>query len=294
MNNNDRLIRKCFVKQFWTVFLCLLLVVATIGCAMAGKQSDAVKIPQAYMDGFAKFYEIGNEYTDQGLQIQAQYAYGWAAASISAMRYCVDCLLYLKGEGNTLEDVVDGRLSNWDEIGAMNYASPYPYYFEGLVYNFQDKNEDAQRCYEKALVNPAFSPENDEALMILITMSTNELKSVKKKLIELEEKIYAVYKPKKTHYPRRELNFSDKYLRTLARESLVADESNYPGALRHYEMALAVNPFEGDNFVGCALMHLYMDQIDKAFFYVNEGLYADPDHEGLNRMADILNGEVSK
>ncbi len=46
------------MKQFWTVFLCLLLVVATSGCAMAGKQSDAVKIPQAYMDGFAKFYEV--------------------------------------------------------------------------------------------------------------------------------------------------------------------------------------------------------------------------------------------
>ncbi len=292
MNNNEKLAYKRLRRILGVIVLWVILVITSCGCT--GGQTGAIKITEAYIDGFTKFYELGNEYTDQGLQIQAQYAYGWSAASISAMRYCVDCLLYLGGEGDTLEDVVDGRLGNWDEIAAMNYASPYPYYFEGLICSYQAKDEDARRYYEKALINPAFSPENDEALMVLITMPTNELKSVKKKLTELEDKIYEVYKPERTNYPRHELNYSDKYLRTLARESLVADESNYRTALWHYEAALAVNPFEGDNFVGCALMHLYMDEIDKALFYVNEGLFVDPDHEGLNRIATILNGEESK
>jgi tetratricopeptide (TPR) repeat protein len=290
MDNNQLFLCKHFVKRIASVFLCILLIIAFSGCT--GGQTDAIKIAEAYIHGFAKFYEQGNEYTDQGLQIQAQYAYGWAAASVSAMRYCVDCLLYLEGEGNTLEDVVDGRLDNWDEIAAMNYASPYPYYFEGLVYDSQGKNEDARLCYEKALINPDFSSENNEPLMILITMSANELKSVKKKLTELEDKIFSTYEPEEVSYPRRELNFSDKYLRTLARECLAADETDYRGALWHYEVALSVNPFEGDNFVGCALMHLYMGETDKAFFYINEGLFVDPEHDGLNRIADILNEEV--
>ncbi len=292
MISDNKLVYKQFLKRFGTVIICLFLVIASGGCDR--KKSDANKISEAYINGFAKLYEQGNEYTDQGLQIQAQYAYGWSAASVSAMRYCVDCLIYLRGEGNTLEEVVDGRLDNWDKIAAMNYASPYPYYFEGLVYNSQAKDEDACKCYEKALVNPAFSPKNDEALMVLITMNVVELKSLKKKLVALEEKIFSVYKPEISNYLRSELNYSDKYLRTLARETLAADKSNYRGALRHYEMALSVNPFEGDNFVGCALMHLYMDEIDKTYFYVNEGLYVDPDHEGLKRIAGILNEEASK
>lgn len=218
--------------------------------------------------------------------------YGWAAASVSSMRYCVDCLLYLKGEGSSLEDVTDGRISDWDDIAEFNYASPYPWYFEGLVYNTQDKNDAAQACYEKALLNPAFSAENDEALSVLHVMSVKELKSVKERLTQLEDKIFASWEPKTTNYPRQALAFSDLYLRTLARECLSSEPADYKGALRHYEAALRVNPFDGDNFVGCALTQLYLGNTEKTFYYVNEGLFVDPEHEGLNNIAAILNGEA--
>jgi tetratricopeptide (TPR) repeat protein len=286
LGKSGRRIGLCFIL----VLISILPMMVTTACS--SKQSELEKIPEAYIDGFAKFYEQGNEYTELGLQIQADYAYGWAAASISSMRYCIDCLLYLNGEGETLEQVTGQRMDNWDEIAAMNYASPYPYYFEGLVYNVQDKNEDARKCYEKALVNPAFSSQTDESLSVLLTLSVKQLKSLKKKLIEWEDKIFAVYQAERNPYPRSEFNYSDKYLRTLAREVLEEDQTNYRSALRHYKAALAVNPFDGDNFVGCALMSLYMDDMDRTFFYVNEGLYVDPEHEGLARIADILNGGV--
>jgi tetratricopeptide (TPR) repeat protein len=274
------------------VLICLIIVTVFSGCG--AKENDYIKIIDAYIDGFSSMYEQGNEYTDLGLQLQADYAYGWAAASVSSMRYCVDCLLYLEGEGDSLEDLVGERLGNWDEIAAQNYASPYPYFFEGLVYNSQGKNEDAKICYEKALVNPKFSAENDESLLILDILTVRELKSVKKKLTGLEDRIYEVYSPVRPTYPPSHLNYSDKYHRTLAKERLTAFEDDYRGALRHYEVALSVNPFEGDNFVGCALMHMYLGDIDETFFYVNEGLYVDPDHEGLNRIAELLNEEVGE
>jgi tetratricopeptide (TPR) repeat protein len=277
-------------KRCGAALLCLALAVFLGGCD--GRTADTVKIADAYIDGYVKLYEQGNDYTKQGLQIQADYAYGWTAASVSAMRYCVDCLLYLKGEGQSLEDVVDGRMGNWDEIAALNYASPYPWYFEGLVCNTQGKNDAARSCYEKALLNPAFSAEHDEALSVLHVMPVGKLKSVKSRLTELEDKIFAVYEPEHTAYPRGEFGFSDSYLRTLARESLAANPSDYRGALQHYEAALKVNPFEGDNFAGCALMHLYLGESDEAFFYVNEGLFVDPEHEGLNKIAATLNGEA--
>lgn len=278
------------LKRFAAAVLCLALAVSLCGCG--GKTSDTVKIAEAYIDGFSKLYEKGDEYTDSGLQLQADYSYGWAAASVSSMRYCVDCLLYLKGEGKSLEEVVGGRMGDWDEIASLNYASPYPWYFEGLVYNTQGKSDAAQSCYEKALLNTAFSPEHDEALSVLHVMSVKELKSVKDKLTELEDKIFAAYEPEHTAYPREELGFSDSYLRTLARECLLREPTDYRGALRHYEAALRVNPFEGDNFVGCALMHLYLGEMDETYFYVNEGLFVDPEHEGLNTIVAILNGEA--
>jgi tetratricopeptide (TPR) repeat protein len=285
------LLSGCRLKRIGAAALGLALAFSLAGCGNGA--SDITKIPNAYIDGFSTLYERGDEYNEQGLSLQADYAYGWAAASVSSMRYCVDCLLYLKGEGSSLEDVTGGRISDWDDIAEFNYASPYPWYFEGLVYNTQDKNEAAQVCYEKALLNPAFSAENDEALSVLHVMSVEELKSVKERLTELEDKIFACWEPKTVNYPRQALAFSDPYLRTLARECLSSKPADYKGALRHYEAALRVNPFEGDNFVGCALTQLYLGNMEKTFYYVNEGLFVDPEHEGLLKLADILNGGAS-
>lgn len=283
-------IEKCMMGRLLSVVLSLVLAASLTGCAL--RPSGATKIATTFIDGFEDFYELGKEYEGLGLTLQADYAYGWAGASVSAMRYCVDSLLYMKGEGKTLEDIVNGRLGNWDEIAALNFASPYPYYFEGLVYNAEEENDYAQTCYEKALMNPAFSAENCEALAVLEIMPIPELKELKKNLTELEDRILAGYEPENTAIPRYELNYSDAYLRTAAKEQLAAKETDYRGALRYYKAALAVNPFEGDNFVGCALMCLFMDDIEGSVYYVNEGLFVDPEHAGLLELADQLNGEA--
>ncbi|HBR03135.1 MAG TPA: hypothetical protein DD738_11020 [Ruminiclostridium sp.] len=280
-------------RRFHTGLIVLTLCITAILTGCGGGTSDTAKITDAYIDGFSKFYEQGNEYTDLGLQLQADYAYGWAAASVSAMRCCADNLISQKSEGRSLEEISDGRMTDWNEIASMSYASPYPWYFEGLIFNAQGKNDEAQACYEKALLNPAFSAEHDETLSVMLMMSVEELEATREKLAALEDKIFAVYKPEQTVYPREALGFDDVYLCTLAKECLASDTTDYRGALRHYKAALKVNPYEGDNFVGCALMHLYLEEMDEVFFYVNEGLFVDPEHEGLNKMADILNGGVS-
>jgi tetratricopeptide (TPR) repeat protein len=276
-----------------TIVLLMLLPLCLGALAGCGNRAhtDEMKIADAFISGFSGLYELGGEYTQQGLQLQAAYAYGWAAASVSSMRYCTDCLLYLKGEGKTLEEVAGGRMSDWDEIAAMNYASPYPWFFEGLVYHAENKRDAAEACYEKALVNPAFNSEYSQSLMVLAALNVRELKTVKNKLTRLEDQIYAVFTPESGDAARELLCFDDEYLRARARETLETDK-NYNEALRFYQAALAVNPYEGDNFAGCALMCLYLDDADRLFFYVNEGLYVDPGHEGLNQLAGLLNGEA--
>lgn len=271
----------------------LTLCAAAILTACGGRTPDLTEITDAYLGGFTRFYEQGNEYAEQGLQIQADYAYGWAAASVSAMRCCADRLISLKCEDRPAEDASGEQTEEWNEIAAMSYASPYPWYFEGLVFSAQGQNDEARACYENALLNSAFSPEHDEALSVMLAMTETELQTVREKAVALEEQIFAVWKPEKTSYPRLELGFDDAYLRALARECLASEPADYQGALRHYEAALKVDPFEGDNFVGCALAHLYLGETGRTFFYINEGLFVDPEHEGLKKIADALNGEGS-
>lgn len=281
------MVKKCWIVRLVGLILCVLLTLPLTGCA--SESAGAEKIAEAYIAGFEKFADQGDEYAGLGLDLQAAYAFSWGGASVSAMRYGIDCLLYMKGEGKTLEALTGGRPSDWDAIAEMNYASPYPYYFEGLVYNAEGENDYARLCYERALTNPAFSAENGEALMVLEVLPVGSLKELRKKLTALEDRIYAAYAPKRLTVPRVEFNYSDEYLRTAAKEQLARDGGGYHGALGYYEAALTVNPFEGDNFLGCALMSLYLDDISQAVYYVNEGLLVDPEHGGLAALAEKLN-----
>jgi len=279
------------MKKAIAFLMVLVFIVSLTACQ--GNGSDAMKVADAYIDGFMAFHKTGKEYTEMGMQLQADYAYGYAAASISAMRYCVDNLLAIQQGGN-LEQIVDDRISDWDAIAAMNYSSFYPWVFEGIVYHAKGETDKAQVCYENAAMNPSFNPDIDTALLLLGAMTENELKTLREKLIKHEEEIYADYTPKGTNYPRDPMGYDDSYLRYLAKEALKANENDYAGALRHFEAALAVNPFEGDNYTGCALMCLYLDDTDCMYDYINEGLYADPDHKELNALAEMLNKGVAK
>jgi hypothetical protein len=131
-------------------------------------------------------------------------------------------------------------------------------------------------------------------LKYLAVLDVTELKTLKTKLITLEDKIFEAYEPEKLYCPRTRLNFDDAYLRLCAKEALEAMPENYRWALRYYEAALSVNPYEGDNFAGCALMWLYIGDLDKVFYYVNEGLYVDPEHKGLDELAAILNEQAGE
>jgi tetratricopeptide (TPR) repeat protein len=279
------------IQRLFGLTMCTLLIFALTGCG--SKTAEAEKIVSAHLDGFENFVDQGDKFAERSLDIQADYTYGWAAASVSGMRYCIDCLLYMKGEGASLEEVAAGRPDDWDEIAAMNYASPYPYYYEGLVYNAEAQNAYAQHCYERALINPAFSAEYAESLVVLEVLPVESLKRIKARLTALEDRFYAEYEPQSLSVPRSEFNFSDAYLRTAAKEILNQNAEDYQLALNFYQAAITVNPFEGDNFLGCALMCLYLNDIKGAVYYINEGLLIDPEHEGLMNLAEAVNKEAS-
>lgn len=279
---------KC--SKILTALLLAMVFTLCFSSCSASTGSDALQVTDEYIEAISKFYDLGTDYTELGMQIQAGYAYGYAAASISSMRLCVDTLLHMAGEGANLEEVLGDRTGDWDALASFNYASPFPWLFQGLSLHAQNRAEEAQECYHNAALNPDFDIKSGDVILFeLANMSGDELKTFKEKLTKLEDRIYATYTPEPNLYPRDKYGFSALYLTSLAQEELEASEGDFTGALRHYEAALSVDPFDGDNFVSCALACLYLGDMDKTFFYVNEGLLADPQHEGLSVLAKRLN-----
>jgi len=251
------------------------------------------EVANAFIDSLSALYDQAAEYSSDGLSEIADYLYGTTAASTSAMRYAVDCLLYMKGEGATLDEVIGGRMNDWGSIAALGFASPYPYIFEGFVDEADGRTDAANDCYDKAIINPNVL-EHSEYLKAITLLDVPALKRVKEKLTSLEDKIFAVYAPPDFFIPRNENNFNDAWLRAQGREILNNDSNNYEAALLYYIEAVKVNPYNGDNYAGCATLYIFMDDPASAIRYVNDGLFIDPQSKSLNTILGVLEGAAKE
>ena len=50
----------------------------------------------------------GDKTSEMGLPVNSEYYYSFAGASVSAFRYAVEYILWLKGEGDTLDSFTSG------------------------------------------------------------------------------------------------------------------------------------------------------------------------------------------
>ncbi|MDD4457568.1 MAG: hypothetical protein PHC98_08305 [Syntrophotalea acetylenica] len=274
----------------------LALLMGTAGCTVfpaLKKTTQQEDIAYSYIDSMVAIFEKGHEFADAGLTTAADYPYGTAAASISAMRYGVDCLLEAKGEAPTPDD----RLRNWDEIAALGRASPYPYVFEGIVLEAAGESDAAMDCYTKAAFNPALT-EDDYGLRAIQLLDVAQLKALRTAVAEAEDRIFAAYAPLPADIPRSEHNFSALYLRDQSRIALGATDAetgqphpDYAMALQYAQGALALEPFNGDNYAVLAAVCLAMEQPSVAIGWLNEGLFIDPENEMLTTLATSI-GEV--
>lgn len=282
----------------WLLILLLLMTLFFTGCQGGNEKETEQIIGYAvhYLDSMDAYFQKGVELQGEGLTLQAEHAYRYALASVSSMGLAIENLIYIKGEGESVDP------NQWAELTAIQYASPYPYFFEGLVYSAQGDKDYAATCFEAALINPAFDPEISKPLMALAVLPIEELNVLGQQVrARVEGYSAALEKVQTTHrlfahtesnfvkeLQRNPLNYSDAYLRTAAKAYLKADTLDYNRALAHYQAGLMVNPFEGDNYVGCAVMHFFMGDTESALFYIDEGLFIAPNHEGLVALLDVI------
>ncbi len=278
------------------IIVAALLIAAASTFIIYRSSISSASAYTEFKEAMLEIKRMGDDYTENGMKLQAQHYYSIAGSSVSAMRLAVDHILDMKGESMYLDDVADAEDTNvtakpiykdWESIAAISPASPYPYYFEGLIYHIQGNESKAKEAYKNALINPLFS-ENSAAFYYLNELSIDELSKMRDDLAVIESDIYAIFSPRPYGLERHPMNFNDEYLRAKAKDVLEKEPNEYTEALRYYTAALRVNPFDAKNYASCALISIFNNDVDAAIICVNEGLWVDENNKALNQIAAWL------
>ncbi len=243
----------------------------------------------AYPDFIRAMDELcasGDTLREQGLTLQADSYYAFAGCSISSLRFAVECILWLKGEGDDIASfTADSRYAGWEQIATISYASPYPYYFEGLVYHVQAKNEDATAYYQNALLNPAY-PDDGVNFYYLKDTSVQELYAMRDALRAKEDEIYAKFAPTLIAVERDPYLFETGYLRAKSAEAMASGD--YTAAATYAKIAVANDPLDAENFKNAVLCCIASDELSEAGSYLDWGLLIAPDDEGLGSIYQVF------
>ena len=226
--------------------------------------------------------DAGKDLEEQGLDFAAQSLYAFSGSSLSSLRYAVENILWLKGEGDSIEDITNGsRYAGWDEIAAVSYASPYPYYFEGLLYHVQGIEDESTACYTAALMNPAY-PEDGVDFYYLKNMEVADLYKLRDELRELENAVYALITQSPVMIERDKYSFYPEYLRAKGAEAL--ENGDNAGALAYAKAAVTNDCFDPLNYKSAVICAIAAEDTEAAGKYLDAGLFIAPEDDGLKQL----------
>lgn len=253
------------------------------------KSVDYANDYEAYMALLDGMHRQGLYFDTLGLKRQAAYLYSAGAASAGALRLCIENLLFLKNEGDSLANVIAGRYGDWDSLARLSPVSPYPDYFEGLVYQAQGRVDEATACFERAVLFPSW-PEAGWDFTYLKMLEVSELYALRDALLKTENAFYAAFTPELIPISREQYSFSAEYLMARAMEE--ADTIDI--AYRYAIAAVCADPFSGDTYGGAAAFALLAGDADTAREYINDGLLIDPENEGLNMLLQAYSSQLQE
>ena len=282
-------------KRILTLLLALLLVLSLGACKNPNQDDPPSGDDPAVGDGtsYSDFMEVmgdikeyGDESAELNLTAQSEYYYSFAGASVSAFRYAVEYVLWLKGEGDTLASfTADSRYTGWDTIAEINYSSPYATYFEGMLLDFQGKHDEAVTPVALASIMPMF-PEEGLDFSYLRTMEINDLYTLRDSLRALEDTIYGAYTPSLTGREWDKYLFDEEYILEQTYTSVQAND--YGTALYYAKQGLKANPFDAKIWRNAAMSALYAEELTLMGAYVDEGLAIFPEDESLLALKQMM------
>lgn len=263
-----------------SVLLLCALALSLLGCngntvpeeTKATDKEEIIKNAEACL-------KIGGRFENLLMDETSAYFYGFAAAEVSSFRLAVEKLLWLKGEGDSFADLAaDSRYTDWDTIAEMCFACPYPYYFEGLIYDVQGESEEANDAYSKASIMENF-PDEGLNFYYLKDESVSDLYSLRDELRAVENKIYKEYTPVIYGCERSVYAACPEYLLLDAYELL--EKENYESAMISARYAVRENPKIEESWVVAVTAAMYADQPHQAAMWLEEGSKYFPESEAL-------------
>ena len=282
-------------KRILTLLLAFLLVLSLGACKNPNQDDPPNGDDPAVGDGtfYSDFMEVmgdikgyGDEAAELNMTVQSEYYYSFAGASVSAFRYAVEYVLWLKGEGDTLASfTADSRYSGWDTIAEINYSSPYATYFEGMLLDFQGKHDEAVTPVALASIMPMF-PEEGLDFSYLRTMEINDLYTLRDSLRALEDTIYGAYTPSLTGREWDKYLFDEEYI--LEQTYTCVQANDYGTALYYAKQGLKANPFDAKIWRNAAMSALYAEELTLMGAYVDEGLVIFPEDESLLALKQMM------
>jgi len=132
----------------------------------------------------------------------------------------------------------------------------------------------------------------DDALLFE-KADVEQLIEARRLVAAFEDTLFEVYVPNERAYDRDPNGWNSNYYYELGKDALREGDENLASAMSYFEAALTVDPFNSDVYYACALVSLYTDDPDMMFFYLNEGLRVEPEHQGLLSLLDTI-GKVGE
>lgn len=74
------------------------------------------------------------------------------------------------------------RSEAWDLLATQSIASPYPYFFEAISWDYKGKEDKARECYANAMCNPAF-PSTVWDFSYWQDLTSGELRAIARRLL---------------------------------------------------------------------------------------------------------------
>lgn len=278
------------------VLLAVTLLTISVLCSCGNGTDDEQKINTVKLEGeiikipndalsYERLLIESDNYVTSGLRYElfgmetvAEYYYGLALSGVSSLRLAIENVIYLKDKDIDMLELQAGTgYTNWNEIAETSFASFWPAYFEGLICEFQGKNDDAAKWYEIAKDNPLYY-ETD--FYYLKSWSVDDLNSLHEICLEKEADISDKFIPKSKlqSTERTGAEYMPDYHLFMMEKFGDSDESFIQAAVNY----LSVTPFDEDGYCFLYLAYLNADDTDNALYYLNDGYYANPDGELIN------------
>ena len=302
------------LRRVWALCLCLLLVTGLCACtqspasgggsgtssasggsAGASGSSDAGSSTPA--DGpisdstpeelihFAETCRKNGEYfASLLLDESTDFWFGNAGAALSSLRLCVERVLWLRGEGESFASLTEGsRCTDWDQIADMAWGSPFPLYFEGLIYALQGKDEEAALRFSYACAMDAF-PESGLNFWYLRDEPIETLYALRDRLREQEELVYSQWEPVPSGLAR---NYDMGFAQNLQVKILELDDAEkYEEALPYCRRLVQMEPFGATGWSVSVILAMEADEPVQAALWLVEGMAYCPEDETLQQLRD--------